>query len=316
METSLSFVIPCYNSSATLEVVVDEIRQLFDAQEKYTYEFVLVNDASTDKTFEVIQKLCAEDSKITGIDFAKNRGQHAAIMAGMAHSTGDLVFSIDDDGQTPVESMIQMLEKIDNGYDIVCGHYVQRLKRSIFRRLGSRINRAIRGVLLEKPKGVYVSMFFVARRFVVDEILNYKNPYPYLSGLIIRTTDNIGNIDVIQKERVSGKSGYTFRKLFSLWLNGVTAFSVKPLRLSTILGLISATIGVVVAIVLVINKLINPSYVAGWVSTISSTLIIGGITMFMLGLIGEYIGRIYISINESPQYVIRNVINKEAKDKK
>ncbi|MCL2110668.1 MAG: glycosyltransferase family 2 protein [Clostridiales bacterium] len=307
MEKKLSFVIPCYNSATTLEAVVTGITQSFDERGEYDYEFVLVNDASTDGTFEVIQKLCETDARITGIDFAKNRGQHAAIMAGLAHSTGDLVFSIDDDGQTPTEAMHSMLEKLDKGYDVVCAYYEKRLNRTPFRRIGSKLNRTMRRWLLEIPKGVRISVFFVAQRFVVDEMLKYKNPYPYISGLLIRTTDRIGNVAVVQKERISGSSGYSFTKLFSLWLNGFTAFSVKPLRISTFVGLVSATIGVVVAIVLVISRLVNPSYVAGWISTIALTLIIGGITMFMLGLLGEYIGRMYISINESPQYVIRKI---------
>jgi len=316
LKTKISFVIPCYNSASILEKMVLELYKVIETlPDISSYEIILVNDASKDNTIEVIQKLCAGDVNIIGIDLTKNRGQHSAIMAGLSYSTGDFVFSIDDDGQMPVDSIPDMLEEIRKGHDVVCAHFIKRLSRSLFRRFGTWLNIKIRDALLEIPKGMYVTIFFVARRFVVDEILKYKNPYPYLTGLIFRVTDNIGNVETVQKKRVSGASGYTLKKLFSLWINGFTAFSIKPLRISTVLGLISSVTGIIVAIILIINKLIDPQYVAGWVSTIATTLIIGGIIMFMLGLVGEYIGRIYMSINESPQYVVRDVINgKKAND--
>jgi len=311
MKTKVSIVIPCYNSSLTLRDVVGEIQMAFVNREDYSCELVLVNDASIDNTIDVINGLCEENSNIIGIDLAKNRGQHAAIMAGMAYSSGEFVFSIDDDGQTPGDSIFTMLREIEKGYDVVCGRFVKRPKRSVIRRFGTWVNTSVRNWLLDVPKGIYLSIFFVARRFVVDEILKYKNPYPYMAGLILRTTDNIGSIDVVQKERLASSSGYTFSKLFSLWLNGFTAFSIKPLRVSTFIGLISAAVGLIVALIIVINKIIDPSYVAGWVSTVASSLVLNGIILFMLGLVGEYIGRIYISINESPLYVVRKVIKKK-----
>ena len=233
---------------------------------------------------------------------------HAALMAGYARCKGSIIISLDDDGQAPVESIYALVDKIHEGYDVVFGRYPD-VKQSGFRKFGSRINRLMSETLLEQPKEISGNSFYAMRDFIARDMVRYRNPYPYLGGLIFRATRNAANVDVNQRERLVGKSGYSLRKLFALWMNGYTAFSVKPLRLASLLGVVSAAIGFIMVIVTVLHKLINPSVQIGYSSLMAVILFIGGLIMLMLGLIGEYIGRIYICLNSSPQYVIRELIN-------
>lgn len=313
----ISFVIPCYKSENTISKVVDDIQKLMGEHEDYAAEIILVNDGSPDNTFGTITKLTKEYDNVIGIDIAKNSGQQCAMMAGLRHSKGDLVIVCDDDGQTPVETAFVLIHKLNEGnYDVVCANYEDRGKRSLFRRLGTWADRTMVKTFLDKPEGIRTSIYFVARRFIIEEITRYNNPYPYWTGLLLRTTHNIGNVIVPQKERISGQSGYNMGKLLKLWVNGLTSFSVKPLRFATIAGCLLAFAGFVILIVLIIMKLMSDNIMSGWTSLIATNILIGGLIMMMLGIIGEYIGRIYISLNRSPQYVIRQVIDnsKETED--
>lgn len=307
----ISYVIPCYRSAQTITGVVDEIRATMDRISGYDYEIVLVNDASPDDTFEVIRALAESDEHITGINLAKNFGQHAALMAGYEITRGDIVISLDDDGQTPADQADRLIEAIEAGSDVVYARYDHK-RHSGFRNLGSRLNDFMTRVMLGKPRELYLSSYYAARRFVIDEMLKYRNSYPYVMGLVLRSTNRITNVDVDHRERSSGASGYTFSKLISLWMNGFTAFSVKPLRISTMVGLFSAFLGVIYMIYTIIRKIQNSGAPMGFPTLICVVLFIGGMLMVMLGLVGEYVGRTYMSVNETPQYVVREVVGHEA----
>jgi len=306
----ISFVIPCYRSENTLEKVVDEIKDKMTSLHRYEYEIILINDCSPDKTFAVIKRLCAENKNIIGLDHAKNFGQHAALMAGFHFVTGDIIICLDDDGQTPADEADKLIAKIEEGYDVVYAAYENK-KHSVFRNIGSNINRKMTEVMLGKPKELYISSYFAAKRFVVDEMMKYRNAYPYVIGLVLRTTKNICNVTVNHRDRMEGASGYSFKKLAALWVNGFTSFSVVPLRIASYGGGLVAVMGFLYAVYTVIAKVCDPNRVIGWSSTISIMLILGGMILLVLGMIGEYIGRIYISLNNSPQYVIRTVIHYE-----
>ncbi|MCX4339840.1 MAG: glycosyltransferase family 2 protein [Lachnospiraceae bacterium] len=306
----VSFVIPCYRSENTLEAVVNEIKEKMVSLQKYEYEIILVNDCSPDCTFAVIQKLCAENHNIIGLDHTKNFGQHAALMAGFHFATGDIIVCLDDDGQTPANEVDKLLDKIEEGYDVVYAAYENK-KHSSFRNVGSNINRKMTEVMLGKPKELYISSYFAAKRFIVEEMLKYQNAYPYVIGLVLRTTKNICNVRVNHRDRIEGTSGYSLKKLIALWMNGFTSFSVVPLRMASYGGVFVAIMGFLYAVYTVIAKIVDPNRVIGWSSTIAVLLILGGFILLVLGMIGEYIGRIYISLNNSPQYVIRTVINYE-----
>lgn len=307
----VSFCIPCYKSEQTLTKVVDEIRtSMEELSDKYEYEIILVNDASPDGTFNVICKLADTYPNITGIDLAKNFGQHAALMAGFAHVSGDILVCLDDDGQTPANEVYKLLDKIEEGEDVVYARYDHK-KHSLFRNFGSFINEKMTEFLLGKPKELYVSSYFAAKRFIVDEMLRYDKSYPYVIGLVLRSTKRIANVNVNHREREVGRSGYTLGKLLGLWMNGFTAFSVKPLRIATWTGISCAILGFIYGLYTIIKKFVLGDAVAvGFSALMSSVMFIGGMILFMLGILGEYIGRMYISMNNAPQYVIREVVKK------
>ena len=306
----VSFVIPCYRSENTIPTVVDEIADTMEHRVGEDYEIILINDASPDQTFETIRNICKENRHVIGVDLAKNFGQHSGLMAGMNLASGDVIVCMDDDGQTPASEVGKLLEKINEGYDVVYAKYDHKM-HSRFRNFGSRMNSLMTEKLLDKPKQLYISSYFAAKKYVVNEMIQYKNAFPFVDGLLLRTTSNICNVDIHHRDRIAGNSGYTFRKLIGLWINGFTAFSVKPLRVATYVGCITAVFGFLYAIFTVIKRIIDPTVPAGWSSIMAALLIIGGMIQIVLGLIGEYVGRIYMCQNNSPQYVIRSVINIE-----
>ncbi|MDR3048545.1 MAG: glycosyltransferase family 2 protein [Elusimicrobiota bacterium] len=305
----LSIIIPCYRSQDTLPIVVRDCISKMDKIAGRDYEIILVNDCSPDGVLKVMQDLCAQYPNIKGIDLAKNFGQHAAIMAGLSIVSGALCIFLDDDGQTPIDEVDKLLAALDDDTDAVYAKY-PHIKQSLFRIFGSKINDIMAQILIDKPKGIRLTSYFVCKRFLADEILHYHNAYPYLGGLVFRSTKKIKNIEISHKERISGDSGYTIKKLLSLWLNGFTAFSVKPLRIATFAGFCFSILGFIMTAYTVISKILKSDMLLGYSSTMAVLLFIGGMLMLMLGIIGEYIGRIYISINNAPQYVIRKIINK------
>jgi undecaprenyl-phosphate 4-deoxy-4-formamido-L-arabinose transferase len=305
----ISFVIPCYNSELTIEGVTSEIQEAMLLRPTYNYEIICINDCSPDNVLSQLKMLVKEFNNITVIDLAKNSGKHAAVMAGYSVVAGDYIVNLDDDGQCPMDRLWDLIDELNKGYDFVTANYVKK-KQSAFKNFGSWVNNIMSAFLLGKPKWLRFENFSAMRRFLLDTMLQYKNPYPYLEGLVLSATRNIGMVLMEERERTVGTGNFTFKKSFSLWLNGFTAFSVKPLRLASFLGLIISLIGFLSAIILVIRKIfIVPEMQMGYPSTIVIVLFIGGIIMAMLGLLGEYVGRIYISINNSPQYVIRKVYN-------
>ncbi len=314
MKTLVSFVIPCYRSEATLPGVIREIQDTMEKMKDYGYEIVLVNDCSPDGTFSVIRKLCQENDNIVGIDLARNFGQHSALMAGFHYVKGDVIVCLDDDGQTPADEADRLLMGIEKGADVVYARYGKK-HHSGFRNWGSHVNELMTRVMLGKPKDLYLSSYFAAKRFVVDEMLRYEFAYPYVIGLVLRTTKNIINVDVEHRDRQAGVPGYTIGKLLNLWFNGFTAFSVKPLRIATVTGAGCAFLGFAYGIYTIIKKIfINPpDLVTGFSALMSVLVFMGGMMMLMLGLLGEYMGRMYISMNNSPQFVIRECIGRTEK---
>lgn len=305
----ISFVIPCYRSEDTIKVVIEEIIYTIEKMKLDDYEIILSNDCSPDNVWQVIQELASKNPRIKGISMAKNFGQHSALLAGYAETTGDLVVSLDDDGQTPIDELGLLLNKIQEGYDVVYAYYAE-IQQNVFRKFGTFMAQKMGESMIGQPKGLKGSSFYVAKRFVIDEMVKYHNPYPYLAGLVFRTTKNVTSVMTHHRERIQGSSGYSFKRLFSLWINGFTAFSVKPLEMGALLGFFVALSGFIYSIIIIIRKLMTPSMTAGWASIIAIILILGGLILIMLGLIGEYIGRIYICINAAPQYVVKERTDK------
>lgn len=304
----ISFVIPCYRSEQTISAVISEIHDKMKEKKEYDYEIITVNDCSPDNVMSVLKSLAENDKKLKVIGLSINVGKHGAVMAGLSAAKGDIIVNLDDDGQCPLDKLWELIQPLYEDNDISIAHYPHK-KQSAFKNIGSRINAVMARVMINKPSDLYLSNFSAIKRFVADEILRYKNPYPYISGLFLRSTSKIVNVPMEERERAAGEGNYTLKKSLALWMNGFTAFSVKPLRISTVCGCLSAMIGFLYGIFIIVHKLMHPAVTVGYSSLMAVLLFIGGMIMLMLGLIGEYIGRIYISINNSPQYVIREKVN-------
>lgn len=297
----ISIVIPCYRSANMIISVVEEIISVI---KDFSYEIILVCDCSPDDEWEEIKKLHKIYPTVHGVLLSKNFGQHSAIMAGYRKASGDIIVTMDDDGQSDPKGILPLVYKIREGFDVVYARY-PTFKKSGFRILGSAINRKMAEVLAGKPVGIQGNSFFAMRCFVMKEIIKYTRSYPYLGGLIFRTTSNITEIDINHRDRREGNSGYTFKKLFSLWLNGFTAFSVVPLRLASLLGVCFSLVGFLLGTLIIVRKLLNPQILLGYSSIMATIFFLGGLLLLSIGLIGEYVGRIYMGINQAPQYVVK-----------
>ena len=304
----LSFVIPCYRSEHTIGAVVKELTDTLSTRPEYEYEIVLVNDGSPDNTAGALEALARQTPRVVFVDLSRNFGQHSALMAGFHQVKGDIVICLDDDGQTPACECFKLIDKVDEGYDIVFAEYPRR-RQSALRNLGSRFNAACNHYFFGQPRELKANSYYACRRFVVDAALQYPNPFPYVTGLLFQSVSRYCNVPVNHRARMEGRSGYSLKKLVGLWFNGVTSFSIKPLRFATYFGFFVAAFGFVLALVTIIRKLMNPAMQAGWASTISLILLMGGVIVLLIGLVGEYIGRIYLSINRYPQFVVRRVMH-------
>lgn len=306
----LSYVIPCYRSEHTLPDVVAEITAKMKTLPRYSYEIILVNDCSPDDTIGTIRRLVAADAHVQGVDLARNFGQHAALMAGFHQCSGDVIVCLDDDGQTPANEVGKLLSKLEEGYDVVYASYGHHKQHSFFHNFGSWLNGKMTEVMLGKPRELSLTSYFAARRFIVDEMLRYEHCFPYVMGLVLRSTKNICNVPVNHRQRQEGRSGYNLGKLLNLWMNGFTSFSIKPLRLATYAGSLTALAGFIYAVIIIIRYFTIHMAPLGWSSTTALLLILGGIILLVMGLVGEYVGRIFMCVNASPQYVERKVISK------
>jgi undecaprenyl-phosphate 4-deoxy-4-formamido-L-arabinose transferase len=299
----ITIIIPVFNSENTIfflvKKIIEQINHVF-------LEIILVNDCSYDKSEQKCIELYEHFPDIIKFfSLAKNVGEHNAVMAGLNNATGDFVIIIDDDFQNPISEIIKLIDfSLENNYDVVYTFYELK-KHSLFRNIGSKFNDFVANWLLNKPKKLYLSSFKSISNFIVNEIIKYDLPYPYIDGLILRTTNNIGKIKVQHDKRQEGKSQYTLVKLISLWMNMVTNFSVKPLRLATYLGFLVSVISFIMIIVVIVMKYIDPTVPPGYSSLLVTISFLGGIQLIAIGMVGEYIGRTFLSINKAPQYVIK-----------
>lgn len=306
----ISFVIPCYRGENTIGMVIEEIIKTMEGHSDYDYEIIAVNDCSPDNEFLILEGLAAEYFRIKVIDLAKNAGKHNAMMAGYTFAKGDYIVNLDDDYQCPVYNLWELIAPLEHDEcDCSTAVYTKK-KESLWKRVGSRFNHLVTQILLDKPQNIRIENFSAIKRFVRDEILNYENPFPYIEGLILQTTRRIQMVPMEERNRGDcNTSGFTFRNSLALFSNGLTAFSVKPLRISSLVGVIFSLLGFIYGIYVIVHKLLTPSIAIGYSSMVAILLFSTGMIMMMLGMIGEYVGRIYICINNSPQYVIKRKIN-------
>ncbi|MCI9196746.1 MAG: glycosyltransferase family 2 protein [Lachnospiraceae bacterium] len=305
----VSVVIPCYNSQATIGKVVDLVTEEFDKNPGYACEFVLVNDHSGDGTFGVIRRLAQERENVKGIDLLRNFGQHNALMAALSYAKGDYILGMDDDMQTHPSQIFKLINKIEEGYDLVYGVYPHK-KNSPLKNLSSKLNEVSSRILLGRPKEISSSNFWIITQAMCREVVKYTSYNPYIDGIFYRVTHNIGNVTVEHFKREVGTSNYTLRKLIRLWL-AYWNYSVIPLRISAVLGMLSAFGGFIAALVIIIKKMLSPDIPVGWSSIICIMVVFFGLVLMVLGIMGEYLGKVLLTINNTPQYIIRETVNIE-----
>lgn len=307
----ISVVIPVYNAEKTIANLTDELLRDLAHDD---LEIIIVNDGSKDKSHEVCIEIFKKYKDIVKyIHLARNFGEHNAVLAGLNNTIGDYVVIIDDDFQNPPKEIQKLItEAATKGYDVVYSYY-EKKHHSWFRNLGSNFNNLVVSWLLNKPKDLYLSSFKCLNRFIVEEVIKYKGSFPYIDGLILRSTQSIGRVLVKHLKRKEGKSGYTLRKLIELWLNMFINFSIYPLRVSVFLGFVFSIVGGVSSVYIIIEKINNPDIPIGITSILVAILVFAGIQLLILGLIGEYLGKLFLVNNQTPQYVIRHIFSKDIK---
>ena len=309
-----SIVIPCYKSSKTIRKVVEMTMQEMDRLDCREYEFVLVDDCSPDdgETMAALMGLVRDYACVKVVELAKNAGQHNAVMAGLNEGSGDVFIAMDDDMQTHPSQLGKLLDEFDKGYDIVYGYYEHK-EHSKFRNFGSYVNYMTVRILLKKPKDLKTSSFWVIRKFVRDYAVEYKSAYTHLQGLFLRTTRNISSVPIQHFKREVGTSNYTLKKLIKLWSN-ILGFSIVPLQMATYTGFFFSLIGILAAIGVIILKFVRPATYIGWPSMMATICFFSGLNLMFMGIIGEYVGRIFLGMSKNPQYVVRQVHHRDASD--
>ncbi len=300
----ISIVIPVYNAERTIANLVEAL--VTELSTLCALEIVLVNDRSRDTSESICIALFEKyPSIIRFFSLAKNVGEHNAVMAGLNNISGDYAVIMDDDFQNPIQEVKRLIEyTIQTEYDVVYTYY-EKKEHSLFRNLGSLFNDRVANIMLGKPKDLYLSSFKIIKRDLIDEIIKYDLPFPYIDGLVLRSTENIGKFKVKHDARTIGKSGYTLSKLVSLWLNMFTNFSILPLRLATFLGFIFAGLGFLLGILMIVEKLVNPNLPQGYTLLFVFIAVISGVQLISVGILGEYIGRFFLSHTKKPQYLIK-----------
>jgi glycosyltransferase involved in cell wall biosynthesis len=305
----VSIVVPVYNGSATVTELVERLGE--ELRPTYDLEIVLVDDGSPDNSAEVLRGLAARFDWVRPVFLSRNFSEHNAVMAGLNFASGDYVVIMDDDLQNPPSEVIKLVSKLQEGYEVVYSRYDEK-KHNVFRNFGSWLNDRVATVMLDKPSDLYLCSFKAISRFVVDEVKKFDGPFPYIDGLVLRVTRNIAVVTVAHHERAVGQSNYTFLKLLRLWVNMFTSFSILPLRLASLLGLVIAGLGLVAAGLFAIERLRNPSIPMGWASMVVSVMVLSGAQLFTLGMLGEYLGRMFLKVGGEPQFIVRETLNIES----
>ncbi|MGQ5276031.1 glycosyltransferase family 2 protein [Xanthomonas arboricola pv. corylina] len=307
MQPDISVVIPVYGSATILPTLAEKLEESLTALTD-RFEVVLVYDCSPDSSWQVITGLCASRSWLKGVRLRKNAGQHNALMAGFGVARGRYIVTMDDDLQHSPSDIGRVVAELRSGADVCYVQFKSR-RHALWKRLGSQFNDRMASWLLAKPRGLYLSPFRGLISEVRDEILRYGGPFVYVDGLIVQSTSNITTIEAEHHARSDGKSGYSLRKSISLWMQMATSFSITPLRVASLTGIVSSGLGFLCAIVLIVQKLLWPHTVIGWTSLIVAVLIMGGIQLLALGVVGEYVGRVLLNVSNRPQYIKGQQLN-------
>ncbi|MBR4373513.1 MAG: glycosyltransferase family 2 protein [Treponema sp.] len=307
LQKEISIVIPVYNSH---ECVAEISRQIADAMGKngISYEQIMVNDCSKDTSWDEIKKEAAKNPNLLGINLRKNGGQDSAILAGLNYASGKFVVIMDDDLQHSPYDIPKLYEEIQKGFDVVYADFESK-KQKLWKNLGSWFNGKISEIALDKPKGIYLSPFKILSGEVVKEMCKFNNLFPYIDGLIFQVTRNITQIPIEHHKRELGKSNYNLIKSVKVFLRMLFGFSTIPLNIASYTGFFSAAVGLVLAIVYAVQYFMGKADVTGWTTIVVLLLILGGLILVSLGIIGKYLGQMYLTVNKQPKFVVRETVN-------
>jgi polyisoprenyl-phosphate glycosyltransferase len=304
----IDIVIPVYNSTDCLEELYGQISEQLINQ---SYSIIFVNDNSTDGSWKLLKQISKNSNNVIAINLAKNFGQDCAIMAGLTHTDGDYIVIMDDDLQHNPSDILPLIEQLKKKKTDLCYGRYEVKKQSLFKIFGSWLNDKLANIVIKKPKNIYLSPYKVLKRSLVEKIIKYDGPYPYIDGLIFRFTSNISELNIQHYNRFAGKGSYTLYKSISLWLRVLTNFSIIPLRFSTYVGIISSFMGFLLGLYFIGAHILGIESPEGWPSLIVSILFIGGIQLMGLGIIGEYVGRSFLYQSKEPQYVINTIVGSD-----
>ena len=304
----ISIVIPVYNSSE----IIDELHKcIAQALQSYcAYEIIFVNDCSKDYSWQKINSLAKNNHSVVGINLRKNSGQDNALLAGLRLAKGNYCVIMDDDLQHNPSDILKLHEECKKGFDVCYANFNNK-KQNLIKNTGSNINGKTAELLVSKPKGIYLSPFKIINTSTVVEIGKFAGPYPYIDGIILTITQNLAQINVEHQQRHSGKSNYTFSKSLSVFMKLFTGFSVAPLRIATITGFTATFIGFIISLKYLYDYFIAKNYIPGWTTVVVLIIFFGGLILTTLGIIGEYIGRMYLTLNNKPQYTISEIVKSD-----
>lgn len=312
LSASVSILIPVYKNEGGLDELVKRIgTSMANSAYASNFELILVDDCSPDNSWEVIQRLAKEHAFVQGATLSRNFGQHNAIMAGLNLVSGQYVVLMDDDLQHPPEAIPNMVQELVAGADVCYTRYANR-QHAAWKIAGSRFNDLMASWLLSKPKGLYLSSFKALKRGMVDQIRSHEGPFAYLDGLILDITRRIATVEIQHGTRAYGEGNYSFKKSISLWLRMVTGTSIVPLRMVTLMGALIALLGFFGAVFIVISNYLYPAESKGWASIIVTILLVSGFQTLFIGVLGEYLGRIHLRLNNKPQYLFRYTTKNDA----
>ncbi len=311
-EIEISIVIPVYNSAQIIDELHNQILIALNGQ--VDYEIIFVNDGSKDESWNKIKALAKGFGTITGINLRKNSGQDNALLAGMRICKGNHLVIMDDDLQHNPKDILKLYNECKKGYDVCYANFIE-LKENRIKKVGSSVNGKMAELLVSKPKGIYLSPFKIINQSTVAEIVKFSGPYPYIDGIILTITQNLAQVDVEHQPRLSGKSNYTFSKSVTVFMKLFTGFSVVPLRLATFTGIVATLVGFCLLIKYLYDYFITKNFIEGWTTPVVLIIFFGGLILTTLGIIGEYIGRMYLTLNNKPQYSISEIVrsNTDAK---
>ncbi len=307
----ISIVIPVYNSAENLEELCYQIN---DALKDIAYELILVNDRSPDNSWAVIEQLSDKYAQVLGLNLRKNCGQDNALLAGLNYAKGKYAVIMDDDLQHSPYDIIKLYEACKNSNSDVCYGNFEKREQALWKNLGSWFNGKISEWMMNKPKNIYLSPYKLFTKDIVDEIIKYEGPYPYIDGLILWVTDNVFQIDIEHHKRYKGSSNFNLSRSISVFLKNITTFSVVPLRLASLIGLICSLAGFGLILYYLVDYYINGNVVEGWTTLAVVQLFLGGLMLLFLGLTGEYLGRTYMNVNKKPQFTIKEITSGQAKE--